>query len=75
MHPSNLTEDYVYCPYCGQKESFAKSLRIWVVSDQVNFAFEESKIDECLRRTMGGFTTSITPMGDGHMIMLEFDNV
>ena len=38
FHPNNVDEMNVHCPYCGNKDSFLKHLRIWLVSAEVALA-------------------------------------
>jgi hypothetical protein len=49
MHPSNLSEESVHCPYCAHPYSFTKNLRVWVVSKQVQECHDkEMELNEIL---------------------------
>jgi hypothetical protein len=71
LHKSNLSKEFVHCPYCGFEHSYSRHLRIWVISQQVTEAFERSEINESLKKSTGRKEDfDIAPCGDGHIIML-----
>jgi hypothetical protein len=73
MHESNLNNDAVHCPYCGNLDCFSKELRIWVVNQEVKDAFERFEINQVLRDVSGRqeLKFNIVKAGEGHMLCLD----